>query len=81
MKKHQKDKDLICSICGYVYPIKTAKKITKIKGFKYCYCFRCKQITKHQTIDTYDLYLEELKNKTEEELTKKDKILKRALKL
>ncbi len=81
MKHKTKQKDLICSCCGYVYPLKVDIEVQKIKGFKYCYCFRCGQITKHQTIDKFDLYMADLKSKTEEELTQKDKILKKALRI
>lgn len=80
MKKKQKEKDLICSECGEKYPIKYNKNITKIKGFKYTYCFTCKKMTRHQQIDALDLYKAELKNKLPEEYTKKDKILRKVLK-
>ena len=79
MKEKIKEKELMCSECGYIYPIKTARKFVKIKGFKYCYCFRCGLLTKHQTIDPIDLYKEELKNKDYSEMTGKDKIVKKLI--
>lgn len=79
MKNNLKQKDLMCSECGYIYPFKEVRKYVKIKGFKYCYCFRCSQITKHQTIDPLDLYKEELKTKPYEEMTGKDKVVKKLI--
>ena len=79
MKEKIKEKELMCSECGYIYPIKTARKFVKINGFKYCYCFRCGLVTKHQTIDPIDLYKEELKNKDYSEMTGKDKIVKKLI--
>ena len=63
-----KEKDLICSECGYVYPIKSNRNFVKIKGFKYVYCFRCGEFTKHQTIDSV-------------EMSGKDRICKKLLKI
>lgn len=80
MKKKEKEKDLICSNCGSVYPIKYFRNITKIKGFKYAYCFKCMKMTRHQQIEALDLYKEALKRKDPEEFTKKDKILSRVIK-
>lgn len=79
--KKIKEKDLLCSECGYVYPFKQGVKYDKLKGFKYLYCFNCRKITRHQTIDAIDLYKAELESKNEDELTKKDRICARALKL
>ena len=73
--------DLICSLCGYVYPIKTNRNVQKIKGFKYAYCFNCQKITRHQSVKDADIYKSELERKSPEEYSAKDKILKRALKL
>lgn len=80
MKQKQKEKDLICSNCGNVYPIKHYRNITKIKGFKYVFCFKCMQMTRHQQVESLDLYKEYLKNKNIEEYSKKDKILSKVLK-
>jgi len=80
MKKKTKETDLICSNCGNVYPIKYNRQITKIKGFKYAYCFRCMKMTRHQEIISLDLYKKELESKNEEEYTKKDKILSKVIK-
>lgn len=80
-KNKHKEKDLICSECGSIYPFKQFKKIDKIKGFKYAYCFKCGMMTRHQTIDPIDLYKCELCSKEEDELTTKDKIVIKALKL
>jgi len=79
--KKIKEKDLICSKCGFVYPFKANVEYDKLKGFKYLYCFKCRMMTKHQTIDAIDLYKAELENKDEDELTKKDRICAKALKL
>ncbi len=80
MNKKTKETDLICSNCGYIYPIKYNRNITKICGFKYAYCFRCSQMTRHQQTEALDLYKKTLENKPLEEYTKKDKILSRVLK-
>lgn len=80
MDKKVKEKDLVCSKCGYVYPFKYYRNITKIKGFKYLYCFKCKQMTRHQQIEAIDLYKESLENKLPEEYSTKDKILRKVLK-
>lgn len=80
-KNKKKEKDLICSECGSIYPFKQFKHIDKIKGFKYAYCFKCKMMTRHQTIDPIDLYVCELEEKDEEELSQKDKIVMKALKM
>lgn len=76
-----KEKDLICSECGYVYPIKSNRKFVKIKGFKYVYCFECGEYTRHQTIDSIDLYKKDLETKPDIDLSGKDKICKRLLKI
>ena len=76
-----KEKDFICNECGYIYPIKNYRKFVKIKGFKYVYCFSCKEFTKHQTIDSIDLYKKELETKDFLEMSGKDKICKRLLKI
>jgi hypothetical protein len=76
-----KEKDLICSECGYVYPIKSNRNFVKIKGFKYVYCFRCGEFTKHQTIDSVDLYKKELETKDTLEMSGKDRICKKLLKI
>lgn len=75
-----KEKDLICSNCANVYPLKVVRgKIIKIHGFKYAFCFKCRMITRHQTIDSYDLYIKELESKDESEYTGKDKVLAKHL--
>lgn len=79
MNKKIKEKDLICSNCGMVYPLKIRENIIKIHGFKYVYCFGCKMITRHQTIDSIDLYKCELMSKDKGEYTGKDKVLARYL--
>ena len=76
-----KEKDFICSECGYVYPIKSNRKYIKIKGFKYVYCFRCGKFTKHQTIDSVDLYMKELETKDYSEMSGKDKVCQRLLRI
>lgn len=76
-----KEKDLICSECGFVYPIKSNISYVKIKGFKYVYCFKCQKYTKHQTIDSVDLYIKELETKDFEEMSGKDKVCRRLLKI
>ncbi len=82
MKNQTKsNNDLICSICGNIYPIKVNRQVTKIKGFKYAYCFNCQKVTRHQTVKDADIYKSELERKDPKDYTKKDKILKRALKI
>ncbi len=76
-----KEKDFMCSECGYIYPIRSNRKYVKIKGFKYVYCFKCGKFTKHQTIDSIDLYTKELETKDYSEMSGKDKICQRLLRL
>ena len=76
-----KEKDLICSECGYIYPIKNNRNFVKIRGFKYAYCFKCNGYTRHQTIDSVDLYKKDLETKPVELMSGKDKICKRLLKI
>lgn len=76
-----KEKDLLCSECGFVYPIKINIDFVKIKGFKYVYCFECQKFTKHQTIDSVDLYKKELETKNYEEMSGKDKVCRRLLRM
>jgi len=78
--KKVKEKDLICSNCGMVYPFKVVKgDIVKIHGFNYVYCFRCRMMVRHQVIDSFDIYIEDLKSKDEEEYSGKDRVLSRCL--
>lgn len=73
MKKENKINDLICSTCGFLYPIKANREVMKIKGFKYAYCFNCRKVTRHQTVKDLDLYKSELIFKDPEEYSKKTK--------
>ncbi len=81
MKKKEKERDLVCSECGSIYPIKYYRNIVKIKGFKYAYCFKCQEMTRHQSITPVDLYKKELESKLPDEYSTKDKILSKVLKI
>ncbi len=76
-----KEKDLICSKCGSVYQIKNNINCIKIKGFKYVYCFKCQEYTKHQTVDAIDLYKKSLETKDVNEMSGKDKVCVRLLRV
>ncbi len=78
--KKVKEKDIVCSECGSVYPLKSNDFI-KVHGFKYAYCFKCKMITRHQTTEPIDIYKALLESKDISEYTGKDKVLAKALKI
>ncbi len=80
MSKKVKEKDLICGNCGMVYPLKVIRgEIVKIHGFNYAYCFKCRKFSRHQSIDSIDLYICELESKDMSDYSGKDKILSKHL--
>ena len=73
--------DLICSECGYIFPIfRKANKQKKELHIKDLYCPLCKKDTKHLEMKNGDIYLMKIGEKKESDRNEEEKKILRLIK-